>query len=85
VDQFTAIIPYGQTSILSVGRAAARPVVRDGALAVGHTMYASLNVDHRSFDGLHAGLLLDRFARILHAPAVLGTPGAPHPRPATER
>jgi pyruvate dehydrogenase E2 component (dihydrolipoamide acetyltransferase) len=76
VDQFTAIVPYGQTSILSVGRAADRPVVRDGSLAVGHTMFASLNVDHRTFDGAHAAVILDRFARILAAPTLLTAPAS---------
>ncbi|WP_029136557.1 2-oxo acid dehydrogenase subunit E2 [Nakamurella lactea] len=76
VDQFTAIVPYGQASILSVGRAADRPVVRDGAVVVGHTMFASLNVDHRVFDGADAAVILDRFARILGAPTLLTAPAA---------
>ncbi len=71
VDQFTGIVPFGQTSLLTVGRAASRPVVDDGVLAVGVTMLATLNVDHRVRDGQHAGELLDRLARILATPALL--------------
>lgn len=68
VDQFTGIVPFGQTSLLTVGRAAQRPVVDDGQLAVATTMHVTLNVDHRSWDGLHAGQLLDRFSRIVGFP-----------------
>lgn len=68
VDQFTGVVPYGQTSLLTVGRAAQRPVVNDGELAVATTLNVTLNVDHRSWDGLHAGQLLDRFARIVDFP-----------------
>jgi pyruvate dehydrogenase E2 component (dihydrolipoamide acetyltransferase) len=77
VDQFTGVIPHGQSSMLTVGRAADRPVVHDGALAVACTMQATLNVDHRSWDGLHAGQALDRLARLLAAPEPLLTPSAP--------
>jgi pyruvate dehydrogenase E2 component (dihydrolipoamide acetyltransferase) len=71
VDQFTGVIPYGQTSMLTVGRAAPRPVVEDGQLAVATTMQATLNVDHRDWDGRHAGEALDRLARILTSPNLL--------------
>jgi pyruvate dehydrogenase E2 component (dihydrolipoamide acetyltransferase) len=70
VDQFTGVVPYGQTSMLTVGRAAERPVVADGRLAVATTMHATLNVDHRSWDGVHAGELLSRLAQIVAAPTV---------------
>ncbi len=77
VDQFTGVVPYGQTSLLTVGRAAPRPVVDDGELAVATTMQATLNVDHRSWDGFDAGQALDRLARIVAAPTVfLGGIGA---------
>ena len=47
----TPIIPYGTTAILSVGRAAAKPVVVDGELAVGQEMPLSLSYDQRVIDG----------------------------------
>lgn len=74
VDQFTGIVPFGQTSLLTAGVAAQRPVIHDGQLAVGTTMHVTLNVDHRSWDGLHAGQLLDRFARIVDIPGLFFGP-----------
>lgn len=71
VDQFTGIVPWGQSSLLTVGKVSARPVVEDGRLAVGVTMWATLNVDHRVWDGQPAGELLDRLARIVGVPALL--------------
>jgi pyruvate dehydrogenase E2 component (dihydrolipoamide acetyltransferase) len=47
----TPIIPHGTTAILSVGRAEARPVVRDGAVVVGAELPLSLSYDHRVIDG----------------------------------
>lgn len=47
----TPIVPLGTTSILSVGRADPRPVVRDGAVVVGRRFPLSLSYDHRVIDG----------------------------------
>ena len=41
-------------AILSIGRIAERPVVRDGELAVAPTGYVSLTFDHRVVDGARA-------------------------------
>lgn len=79
VDQFTGVVPYGQTCLLTVGAAAPRPVVDDGGLAVATTMSTTLNVDHRAWDGHHAGELLARLARVLAAPAVFLGPVASTP------
>jgi pyruvate/2-oxoglutarate dehydrogenase complex dihydrolipoamide acyltransferase (E2) component len=67
VDAFTGIIPLGQQLLLTVGRVAARPVVADGRLAVRTTVIATLNVDHRSFDGDQAARVLAAFERELGA------------------
>lgn len=72
VDSFTAIVPSGQTSILSVGASAQRPVVIDGELAIATTMIATLNVDHRTWDGQHAAEVLQRLAAVLEQPMLLG-------------
>lgn len=61
IDSFTGIIALGQLSLLTVGRVAARPVVVDAGLAVRDAFVATLNVDHRSFDGDDAALLLISF------------------------
>lgn len=71
VRNFTAIVPHGQTSILSVGTAEPRPVVEDGQLTVGTTMVATLNVDHRSWDGEHAAKTLAKLAAIIAEPLLL--------------
>lgn len=77
VDQFTGVVPYGQTCLVTVGRAAPRPVVENGRLAVATTMQATLNLDHRSWDGLHAGMLLARIAGVIARPALLAPLGPP--------
>jgi pyruvate/2-oxoglutarate dehydrogenase complex dihydrolipoamide acyltransferase (E2) component len=47
----TSIIPYGTTSIVSVGRAVEKPIVRDGAIVVVPMMEVTLSFDHRVIDG----------------------------------
>lgn len=76
VDSFTGIIPIGQTSLLTVGSAAPRPVVENGELAVTSTMHATVTVDHREWDGLHVGQLLQRLADILTRPGLVGPLGS---------
>jgi pyruvate dehydrogenase E2 component (dihydrolipoamide acetyltransferase) len=50
----TPIVNYPEVAILSIGRIAERPVVRDGELAVGRIGYVSLTFDHRVVDGARA-------------------------------
>lgn len=47
----TSIIPYGTTSILSVGRAIEKAIVRDGAVEVAPVLEVTLSFDHRAIDG----------------------------------
>jgi pyruvate dehydrogenase E2 component (dihydrolipoamide acetyltransferase) len=47
----TPIVPYGTTGILSVGRAAEKPVARAGRLEIAPMMPLSLSYDHRVIDG----------------------------------
>ena len=54
VDGFTPIINPPQVAILGLGRVAEKPVVRNGQLAVGRTMFLSLTFDHRIVDGAPA-------------------------------
>jgi pyruvate dehydrogenase E2 component (dihydrolipoamide acetyltransferase) len=63
VDQFTGIVALGQTSLLTVGRAAPRATVDDARnLAVRTSFTATLNADHRTIDGAAAAELLAAFA-----------------------
>jgi pyruvate dehydrogenase E2 component (dihydrolipoamide acetyltransferase) len=50
----TPIVNHPEVAILSVGRVAERPVVRDGELEVAPTGYVSVTFDHRVVDGARA-------------------------------
>ena len=50
----TPIVNHPEVAILSIGRIAERPVVRDGELAVAPTGYVSVTFDHRVVDGARA-------------------------------
>lgn len=52
------IINYPEVAILSLEGVAERPIVRDGALAVGRTTVLGLSWDHRAFDGSIAARFL---------------------------
>ncbi len=71
IEHFAAVIVPPQAAILAVSAIKDRPVVRDGALAVGKTMMATLSCDHRIIDGVVAGRFLQEFKRFLENPASL--------------
>jgi pyruvate dehydrogenase E2 component (dihydrolipoamide acetyltransferase) len=50
----TPIVNYPEVAILSIGRIAPRPVVRDGAILSAPIGYISLTFDHRVVDGARA-------------------------------
>jgi pyruvate dehydrogenase E2 component (dihydrolipoamide acetyltransferase) len=50
----TPIVNHPEAAILSIGRIAERPVVREGGLAVGQIGYVSVTFDHRIADGARA-------------------------------
>jgi pyruvate dehydrogenase E2 component (dihydrolipoamide acetyltransferase) len=50
----TPIVNHPEVAILSVGRVADRPVVRDGQVVVRPTGYVSVTFDHRVIDGARA-------------------------------
>jgi pyruvate dehydrogenase E2 component (dihydrolipoamide acetyltransferase) len=54
VRQFDAIINPPQVAILAIGAMEERPLVRDGALAVGQLATVTLSSDHRVVDGADA-------------------------------
>jgi pyruvate dehydrogenase E2 component (dihydrolipoamide acetyltransferase) len=65
VDSFTGIIPAGQRMLLTTGTIADRPVAVDGQVKVRPSFSATLNVDHRHFDGDHAARILAGFQAAL--------------------
>ena len=50
----TPIVNYPEVAILSVGRVADRPIVRDGQVVVAPIGYVSVTFDHRVVDGARA-------------------------------
>ena len=50
----TPIVNHPEVAILSVGRVAPRPVVRDGAIVAAPIGYVSVTFDHRVVDGARA-------------------------------
>jgi pyruvate dehydrogenase E2 component (dihydrolipoamide acetyltransferase) len=50
----TPIVNHPEVAILSIGRIAPRPVVREGGLVVAQVGYISLTFDHRVVDGARA-------------------------------
>jgi len=50
----TPIVNHPEVAILSVGRVAARPVVRDGEVTTAPVGYVSVTFDHRVVDGARA-------------------------------
>ena len=65
IKSFDAIINPPQVAILAVGAAEPRPVVRDGALAVGTRMTVTLSSDHRVVDGAAAAAFLATLAELV--------------------
>ena len=61
----TPIVNHPEVAILSVGRIADRPVVRDGEVVVRPVGYVSVTFDHRALDGKRAAeFALDVIARL---------------------
>ncbi len=71
IDRFTAIINPPEAAILAVGRAAERPVVREGEVVVREIMTLTLSVDHRAVYGADGAVFLARVAELLERPGAL--------------
>ena len=74
VESFVAVINPPQAGILAVGSVAERPVVRDGAVAVGHTVLLTVSCDHRAVDGARAANFLTEVRARLENPVRLLVP-----------
>jgi pyruvate dehydrogenase E2 component (dihydrolipoamide acetyltransferase) len=68
IDGFTPIINPPQVGILGVGRVVEKPVISNGEIAKGETMYLSLTFDHRVIDGAPAAEFLQTVKRLLEDP-----------------
>lgn len=68
VDHFIAIINPPEAAILAIGSAREVPVVKDGQLAVGTRMKATISADHRVTDGAEAAQFMQRLKELLENP-----------------
>ena len=71
VDSFSAIIYPPNAAVLAIASVKEQPVVRDGQLAVGRMMSATLSVDHRVADGAEAARFLVNVKALLEQPVKL--------------
>jgi len=71
VSAFAAIVNPPESAILAVSATIQRPVVRDGAVAVGDVMSVTLSCDHRACSGADGARLLQTVKRHLEAPTLL--------------
>ena len=71
VDSFAAIIFPPHAAVLAVGTVKEQPVVREGQLAVGQVMKATLSTDHRVADGAEAAQFLVEIKNLLEQPISL--------------
>ena len=68
IEEFTAIINRPNACILAVSAIIEKPVVKDGALAVGKRMRVTLSCDHRVVDGVAGAKFLKTYKEILEDP-----------------
>ncbi len=71
IDRFDAVINPPQASIMAVGRAEKRPVVKDDALKIATMMSVTLSVDHRVIDGALGAQLLAAFKAYIEDPVTM--------------
>ena len=71
IDRFDAVINPPQASIMAVGRAEKRPVVKDDALKIATMMSVTLSVDHRVNDGALGAELLAAFKAYIEDPVTM--------------
>ncbi|MBL9167604.1 MAG: 2-oxo acid dehydrogenase subunit E2 [Verrucomicrobiales bacterium] len=71
VDEFAAVIPPGNSTILAIGRATLRPYVVNGKLEARNTLKLCLSIDHRVLDGTPAAEFLGLICDFLENPSKL--------------
>jgi pyruvate dehydrogenase E2 component (dihydrolipoamide acetyltransferase) len=71
IDRFDAVINPPQASILAVGRAEKRAIVKDDALKIATMMSVTLSVDHRVIDGALGAELLAAFKAFIEDPVTM--------------
>ncbi|MEQ3655029.1 MAG: pyruvate dehydrogenase complex dihydrolipoamide acetyltransferase [Dokdonia sp.] len=71
ITDFTSIINQPNSAILSVGAIVEKPVVKDGQLAVGHTMKLTMACDHRTVDGATGAQFLQTLKMYIENPVLM--------------
>ncbi|MEM7186702.1 MAG: pyruvate dehydrogenase complex dihydrolipoamide acetyltransferase [Bacteroidota bacterium] len=71
IKEFTSIINQPNSAILSVGAIVQKPVVKNGALAVGNTMTVTLACDHRTVDGATGAAFLQTLRNYIENPVTM--------------
>jgi len=70
----TPVINAPEVSIIGINKAAERPVIRDGAVAVRRIMNISSSFDHRFVDGYDAAEMIQALKGFLENPATIFIP-----------
>jgi pyruvate dehydrogenase E2 component (dihydrolipoamide acetyltransferase) len=71
IKDFTAVINPPQSTILAVGTAEERAVVRNGKIEAAHIMSVTLSCDHRSVDGALGAELIGAFKALIENPVMM--------------
>jgi pyruvate dehydrogenase E2 component (dihydrolipoamide acetyltransferase) len=71
IDEFTAVINPPETGILAVGRIAEKPVVQNGAVAIGRRLRMTMSCDHRVIDGATGAEFLKTLKGMLENPLAI--------------
>jgi len=71
ITDFTSIINPPNSAILSVGAIVEKPVVKDGKIAVGHTMKLTMACDHRTVDGAAGAQFLQTLKTYIENPVLM--------------
>ena len=71
IKDFAAVINPPHATILAVGAADERAVVRNGQLAVANIMTVTLSTDHRAVDGALGAEMLGAFKKLIENPVMM--------------
>ncbi|GEQ85580.1 dihydrolipoamide acetyltransferase component of pyruvate dehydrogenase complex [Patiriisocius marinistellae] len=71
IKEFTSIINAPNSAILSVGAIIQKPVVKNGAIAVGNVMTVTLACDHRTVDGATGAKFLQTLRNYIENPVTM--------------
>jgi len=71
IKDFTAVINPPQSTILAVGTAEERAVVRNGKLEIATIMSVTMSCDHRAIDGALGAQLITAFKTLVENPVMM--------------